>query len=80
MLIGQGLYYNVKTGKRTNDMDRDVCPEDVAQATDIYPHLIGQWSCRNGDPKDIRYFRAGKQIKKSELPAAMQSSKETYDE
>jgi hypothetical protein len=62
MLIGDGFYYNAKTGKRTNDFDRDVTASAVAETTRIYDDLIGQWICRNGDPSDVRYFKEGKQI------------------
>jgi len=59
MLTGQVLYYSTKTGSRLAAMDSDVTAEYAQRAAG---KDVAVWACTNGDPRDVRYFHAGKQI------------------
>lgn len=61
MLIGQVLYYR-QDGTRMAEMDNDVTAEYAQRGSRMWPDEIVEWSCRNGDRRDVLYFRAGKQI------------------
>jgi len=77
MLIGQVFYYSAKSGQRLKEMDSDVTAEYARRASKDGKEIV-EWSCRNGDPSDVRYFRDGREIKVSDLPEAMREKEEAY--
>ena len=64
MLIGIVLFFSTHTKKRLEMMDADVTADHASRASGR--ETIAQWSCRNGDPKDVRYFLNGRQIDEEE--------------
>lgn len=71
MLIGDVLYYNVE-GVRLDYCDSSVLPAYAHGASRAHVGYV-MWSCRNGDPRDVRYFNKGQQITEAELPTTLRS-------
>ena len=73
MLIGDVMYYSIATGERLAPMDTEVSAEYARRVGRGRSRLV-QWSCRNGDLRDVRWFHAGRQISTEEANRLLASS------